>query len=87
MKRQRSIDIRLPDTARYVLMDAAAFGIDQIDQVIEKLRLEYPDAFHSTDSLSERGFAHAPKTDIPYRWCVRQSAPMPIVPKPISIPA
>ncbi|WP_152602004.1 MULTISPECIES: hypothetical protein [Burkholderia] len=76
-----SIAIRLPDTARYVLMDAASFGIDRIDQVVEKLRLEHPDAFHSKDSLPERGFAHAPRNGTPYRWHVYQVAPQPIDPQ------
>jgi hypothetical protein len=81
MNGQRSIDICLPDAARYVLMDAAAFGVNRIDQVVERLRLEHPDAFHSKDSLPERGFAHEPKTAIPYRWCVYQDIPQSIVPR------
>lgn len=78
---RRSIVIHLPDVARDVLMDAAPFGIDRIDQVTARLRLEYPDAFHSTDSLPERRFAHAPSAGTPHRWYAYQNAPQPFAPQ------
>ncbi|WP_419690014.1 hypothetical protein ACN22W_36815 [Burkholderia theae] len=81
MKRPDSIDIHLPVSARYVLMEAAKLGIDRIDQVTERLRVEHPNAFHSIDSLPERGFAHEPKTGIPHRWYLRRTAPQAIVPQ------
>ncbi|WP_155675192.1 hypothetical protein [Burkholderia territorii] len=77
----RSIVIHLPDAARDVLTDAAPFGIDRIDQVTARLRREYPDAFHSMDSLPERGFAHAPSGGTPHRWYAYQSIPQPLIPK------
>ncbi|MXN76573.1 hypothetical protein GR157_17775 [Burkholderia sp. 4701] len=67
MKMRRSIDINLPDAARDVLMAAVPFGIDRIEQVTARLRQEYPGAFHSTDSLPEREFAHEPQSGIPHR--------------------
>lgn len=62
-------------------MDVAPLGIDRIDQIIEKLRLEHPDAFHSADSLPERGFAHEPKKGISHRWYVHRNVPESIVPQ------
>ena len=81
MEKQGSVDIRLPAVARDVLKAAAAVGIDRVDQVIERLVAEHPSAFHSTDSLPERGFAHEPRSGIPYRWHVHQSIPQSATPK------
>ncbi|WP_235212774.1 MULTISPECIES: hypothetical protein [Burkholderia] len=81
--KQLSIAIRLPDYARYVLIDAAKFGIDRIDQVAERLRAEYPDAFHSEESLPERGFVHPPMTGIPHRRHTYKQFPPLLISRPI----
>ncbi|NTZ87282.1 hypothetical protein FCJ61_30935 [Burkholderia metallica] len=54
------IDMLLPERARDELKQAAALGIEAIEQVTARLRVDYPSAFHTKDSLDERQFREAP---------------------------
>lgn len=61
--------------AREMLQQAALAGIDDVNQVIRRLRTEYPSAFHSKDSLHERRLMCQPNLTIPYDRHLYESAP------------
>ncbi|WP_088926395.1 hypothetical protein [Burkholderia multivorans] len=63
MKNLSSTGIFLPESARKRLKEAARKEKGLLDSVIKSLRVEYPEAFHSDDSLSARQFALTPLTD------------------------
>lgn|GEM_PF-1643994 len=49
----------------------AGSRIAAIDAVVARLRHENPNAFHSTQSLEQRVFFHAPDSDIPHFAAVK----------------
>jgi hypothetical protein len=52
------------------LMNASKIGIEHIEMTIEKLKAEYPDAFHTDNTLGTRRFHHKPTTETPCRGFV-----------------
>jgi hypothetical protein len=55
------------------LITAANRGIDNINAMIQKLKEEYPVAFHTDTSVLTRVFFHRPAGDRPDRSFVRGS--------------
>jgi hypothetical protein len=52
------------------LINASKFGIEHIEMMIEKLKTECPDAFHTDSTLAKRRFHHKPTSDTPCRGFV-----------------
>jgi hypothetical protein len=55
------------------LITAADGGVDSINAMVEKLRQEWPTAFHTDTSLLTRVFFHKPAGETPCRSFVRNS--------------
>ena len=47
------------------LINASKFGIEHVEMMIEKLKVECPDAFHTDSTLVKRRFHHKPTSDTP----------------------
>jgi hypothetical protein len=63
MKKDIGCGFFLPASARKELQEAKRQGGMFLDDVIKRLRVEYPEAFHTEKTLPERRFALKPVTD------------------------
>jgi hypothetical protein len=63
MKKDIGCGFFLPASARKELQEAKRQGGMFLDDVIKRLRVEYPEAFHTDKTLPERRFALKPVTD------------------------
>ena len=52
------------------LINASKIGIEHVEMIIEKLKAECPDAFHTDSTLETRRFHHKPTTETPCRGFV-----------------
>jgi chemotaxis response regulator CheB len=55
------------------LIGASNGGVDRIDAVIQKLKEECPNAFHTNTTLATRVFVHRPAAETPCRGFVHGS--------------
>lgn len=47
------------------LINASKIRIEHVEMIIEKLKAECPDAFHTDSTLGKRRFHHKPASDTP----------------------